>query len=468
VPNTIQLPAADLAAIPYADQYFGVWAMREQNLLSLWHLAGKFNVNLHMQSSAPAAARAAASDVEVRVENGIAVIGLSGSLMKQSSSFSSSSSTVLARRKIRAAIKNPDVAGILLLVESPGGTVAGTKELADDVAAANKQKPVWAYCDDLCASAAYWIASQADKVFANSTAIVGSIGTYAVIQDYSAMAAKEGIKVHVVKAGEFKGAGTPGTEITAEQLADWQARVNELNEFFIAGVASGRKLTAEQARGLADGRVYIGAAAQSRRLIDGVQTLDQTFSQFQSHVQSRRSKKMDASQSLEQNAQLPDASSSAAPIPAATAPAATAPAAASPPASRPASVAELKAACPGASADFIVSQIEAGATVQTAQTAFVAEQNRRIADLQQQVAAKPAAAPKPAPGVKPTPASSTEPSADVDGDPVAAWNQAVADEQKSGCSRAVANQRVANKNPQLREAYVAAYNRLTPEQRRAG
>lgn len=467
--QAISLPAADRSSVPHLDQYFGLWAMHEQSLVSHWLLASKLNISLHLQSEQAQAARAAGSDTKLATKDNIAVIGLAGSLMKHQSSYGDSTSTVLARRKLKAAASNPDIAGILLVIDSPGGTVAGTQALADEVTAAGKIKPVWAYCDDLCASAAYWVASQAHQVFADRTSIVGSIGTFAVIQDLSAKAAMEGVKVHVVKAGAFKGSGAPGTEITAELLAEFKDRVDSLNEHFIQGVATGRKLTLDEARILADGRVYVGIAAKSRRLIDGVQSLDQTFSQFVSHV-SRRPRQMEASTTLEQNT-LATAGNVA---PAAAPPLATAAAAPLKPAA--ASVAELQAACPGASSDFILAQLSGGATVASAQTAFIAEQNKRLEATNKQLAdATAAAAAKPAeahrgPGVRPLPPAQNlgGSAAEVDGDPVAAWEQAVSEEMtRSRCTKAQATQRVATREPKLRESYVAAFNARTPEQRRA-
>ena len=84
------------------------------------------------------------------------------------------------------ASDDPDVGGILLRIESPGGQVAGIPEAAAAVARAAAKKPVVAYCEDLCCSAAYWIASQASSVIANASAIVGSIGTYIALTDLSA------------------------------------------------------------------------------------------------------------------------------------------------------------------------------------------------------------------------------------------------------------------------------------------
>src|SRR5581483_9650939 len=109
-----------------------------------------------------------------------------GMLMKGQSSMGGTS-TVMARRDIRQAVADQDVAGILLAIDSPGGTVAGTDDLAAEVRQARTSKPVWAAIDDLGASAAYWVASQTQRVTVNSpTALVGSIGTLQVIRDLSA------------------------------------------------------------------------------------------------------------------------------------------------------------------------------------------------------------------------------------------------------------------------------------------
>lgn len=178
-------------------------------------------------------------------------------------------STDATTREINAVAADPGVAVIAVKVSSGGGQVAGTLPLANAIAEAAKLKPVFAYIEDMGASAAYWPASQATRVFSDPMAMIGGIGTYSVIYDYSGEAAIGGIKAHVIRAGKFKGAGTPGTEITAEHLAEAQRTVDALNEHFIAGVASGRKLSVDRVRELADGRVHVGDEARKLGLIDG-------------------------------------------------------------------------------------------------------------------------------------------------------------------------------------------------------
>ncbi len=267
--------------VPYYSQFLGPWAMREEDFLAGHALLMEMNLHLHLQGPEPERAKELAEERgRLLVQDGIALVTLHGVLMKHQSSAQESTSTVLTRRLIREAAASPDVGALLIHVDSPGGTVAGTPQLAKDVAAAAKLKPVVAHVENLAASAAYWVASQASKVIAEPESLVGSIGTYGVITDMSAAASMKGIKVHVVKAGAMKGAGVPGTEVTAEQLTDAQKTVNELNSFFVRGVASGRGMTLAAVGELADGRVHIAGDAQRMGLIDGQQSLDATWSKL--------------------------------------------------------------------------------------------------------------------------------------------------------------------------------------------
>jgi len=206
--------------------------------------------------------------------DGVAVIELRGTLMKFVSSFDDGTSTVFAARMIREAARDPAVTAIMLAIDSPGGTVSGTNALAVAVAQAAKVKPLHAFVEDLAASAALWVGVQATTVTADEVAKIGSIGVYGVVFDVSEMAAKKGIKVHVVSTGAFKGAGEPGTEITAEQLAEWQRLADGVNELFMAAVAKGRGLSMGLVRDLADGRVHLAADAQDLGLIDGLGTFE--------------------------------------------------------------------------------------------------------------------------------------------------------------------------------------------------
>lgn len=418
--------------VPHIDEYFGAWSILLEPFRAAIERVNRLDLAMHVQTVRAQGELLAAEgrfgyDV---APGGVAIVNLSGPLMKYASSLSGGSSTAVARRQLRNAANDEAVASILLRIDSPGGTVSGTADLADDVARAAKAKPLVAYIEDMGASAAYWIASQAPKVYANPTAIIGSIGTYAVLQDSSGWAEKQGLKVHVVKAGEFKGAGIDGTQITPEQLAEFQEMVNGLNEHFIRGVAAGRKLTLTKTRELADGRTYIGAAAQERDLIDGVQSFDQTLQQLQ-----QRKPRSAAKMSADNTAPAADAASQP----------------------KPATYHELANGCAGADATFICSQLAANATLAQAQAAWMAEQNKRLEAAKAEAAQAKAAANRP--GVDPLGAGTGGPAASGDADPTAAWTKAVDEAMAAGkLQRAQAIARVAAERPELHKAYLESFN----------
>jgi len=205
---------------------------------------------------------------------GVAVIPIVGMMMKGQSKFGGTS-TVNTRRLLREAVGDESVKSILLRIDSPGGTTAGTEELASDILSLRNKKPIVAHIEDSGMSAAYWVASQANKIYANKTAWVGSIGTFASVTDSSGAAEKEGIKVHVISTGWMKGAGEPGTKITQEQLDYLQSKVNELNSFFLDGIKQSRENV--DIKAVSTGEWWIAKEAKSLKLIDGVQSLEETI-----------------------------------------------------------------------------------------------------------------------------------------------------------------------------------------------
>lgn len=214
-----------------------------------------------------------------------AVISIEGPMTKKPTSMSwlfGGCSTIEVRESIKAALNDDIVKRILLYIDSPGGQVAGTQQLADDVAEADLEKPVIAFIEDMGASAAYWVASQARQVFTNKTGTVGSIGTYMVLDDTSKMYEDAGVKVHVISTGDHKGAGVDGAPITEEQLAEFKRYVLELNSHFLTGVAKGREMSMDDVRAVADGRVFVGKQAQKLGLVDGISSFDQLLSRMQS------------------------------------------------------------------------------------------------------------------------------------------------------------------------------------------
>lgn len=219
---------------------------------------------------------------------GVAVIPVMGAIMKGWSKFATANSLQI-RRDLRQAAADPSVRGILLHIDSPGGTTRGTQELADEVWAVGQQKPLHAHADDCCASAAYWVAAQAGRLSVNPMGRVGSIGTYAVIEDTSKAADMQGVKVHVVSTGPLKGADVDGIPISKELLAEVQEWVDAANAAFLAGVERGRGtrgLAGKALAEVADGRMLMSGAALKAGLVDAVESLEAAHSVLVAKIES--------------------------------------------------------------------------------------------------------------------------------------------------------------------------------------
>lgn len=169
---------------------------------------------------------------------------------------------------IAEAAADETVEDVELQVNSPGGAVGGIQAVVDALFALDK--PVRAVVDDMAASAAYWLTGTADEIAAEPNAQIGSIGVYTVLLDQSGAADKAGIKVHVIRSGEHKGAGVAGAPITAEQLANHQQVIDDIKDNFVADVVQGRRLSTEQVQLLATGAVWLAARAKELQLIDRV------------------------------------------------------------------------------------------------------------------------------------------------------------------------------------------------------
>lgn len=216
--------------------------------------------------------------------DGIAVIEISGPMTKYETSFQSlfgGTSTIKTRQALRSAARDPEVLGIMVVVDSPGGTVAGTSELASEIRAAAARKPTYAHVDDGAASAALWAISGATRISANPGSNVGSIGAFATLRDTSGAYAQRGVKVHVISsAPPIKGAFVDGTEITSPQIAEAERQIKDVADVFVSELAGGRRMELDRAKSLATGQVWIASRAKELGLIDDVATYDQAMAQL--------------------------------------------------------------------------------------------------------------------------------------------------------------------------------------------
>jgi signal peptide peptidase SppA len=167
------------------------------------------------------------------------------------------------------AMANRKVTEIRLAVSSGGGQVAGLAPVAEAIAEARKTKKVTAVIEDIAASAAYWLASQAETITAvDSNTTAGSIGVYTVYYDFTGAFEKFGVKSIVIRSGEHKGMGED--QITDEQIKGVKEMIDAVADNFIDAVASGRRADREKISGLATGQLWIAGQAKEMGLIDEV------------------------------------------------------------------------------------------------------------------------------------------------------------------------------------------------------
>lgn len=227
-----------------------------------------------------------AEQMSYQVQDGIATVHLNGVMSKGGSSLSGAGSTVAARMALRKAERDDRVKGVLFVVETPGGTIAGTGELGQDVARIAASKPLYVAGVDLVASAGYWAVSGATRIFLNEFGRAGSIGAYTEVTDSSAAFEKAGNKKIVVKSAKYKGIGTEGVAVTDEQLAVVQNRIDEAGEMFVQVVANGRRRTVADVRQWATGDTFSAAESLRLGLIDEIGSVEEAWAALAQAIQS--------------------------------------------------------------------------------------------------------------------------------------------------------------------------------------
>ncbi len=211
---------------------------------------------------------------------GIAVIPLYGVVTQRGNmvddvSGPGSVSTQQFAAALRQALADETVSQILIDIDSPGGSVYGVSELADEIASARTQKPVVAIANSLAASAAYWIGCSASEFYVSPGGEVGSIGVWQAHFDYSQAFATEGVKPTLISAGKYKVEGNPYAPLDEEAQAFMQSRVDDYYTTFTKAVARGRGVPISQVRdGMGQGRVLGADAALAQNMVDGIATFD--------------------------------------------------------------------------------------------------------------------------------------------------------------------------------------------------
>ncbi len=235
-----------------------------------------------------------ASAASMGRSQGVAVLPLYGILAHRAYAVENVSgkgdtSTERFAATFESVLANQDVGTVVLDIDSPGGEVSGVEELGALIA--TSPKPVVAQVNSKAASAAYWLASQANEIAVTPSGEVGSIGVMAIHQDASKKLEAEGVMPTLVTAGENKGLGNPFGPLSEEAREDLQAHVDRYNATFVRDVASGRGVTpAHVNANFGQGLMFGAKEAVRLGMADRVATLQETVDRLASGGRVKRRK----------------------------------------------------------------------------------------------------------------------------------------------------------------------------------
>lgn len=420
------LAKSDLPTFPHVEQYLGVWAIEPASFDALWQTARSLDLKNAIGTRSAQVAATSSKNGEV------AVVEIRGAMTKYGSSLSGAGSTVNIRSAIRSAASDPSIGSIVLVIDSPGGTVAGTQELAADIRSAKQKKPVVAFVEDMAASAGYWVASQATAIYANTdSAFVGSVGTFVAMYDYSAAFAEAGIKPVVVKTGEYKAAGTPGTEINAKQIEMYQGLVNSIQKEFSSSVRKSRSLSDDQMSTVTTAELFTASRAQALGLIDGVKSYEQVLAEA-----NKLAKQSAKGKAVSETTSTPSVTAAA-----------------------------IREACPGCTSEFVAKRLEIGASLDECRSAHMELLQVKNEQLTEQVKSLEEKLAKSEEAFENLKASKgkhapvgSAPEEKKASSAVDDFKAAVDEKVKAGMARDKALKAVVKENPELHKAYLAAVN----------
>ncbi|HUH79605.1 MAG TPA: signal peptide peptidase SppA [Methanoregula sp.] len=213
----------------------------------------------------------ASSYVAHAEQMGVAVVRLDGTIVSGNVDDGSSIGSEVVGKELRDAADDPMTEAIVLRVNSPGGTPAGAEEIISDMEYAKTKKPVVVSMGDMATSAAYYVSSHADKIYADQDTFTGAIGVLWEFSDISKWSNDEGYNTTIVKSGAFKDMGNPSRPLTVDEQAYAQQIVNESFTTFINDVTTQRPINRAD---IEDGRVIRGADAVKLHLVDAIGNLN--------------------------------------------------------------------------------------------------------------------------------------------------------------------------------------------------
>ncbi|MCD6547331.1 MAG: signal peptide peptidase SppA [Nanoarchaeota archaeon] len=196
----------------------------------------------------------------------VALIKIYGEISFEESPFEKTANADKIIDNLKEAKENPVIKALLIEINSPGGTVVATRNIANYLKSINKTKVC--LLKDVATSGAYWIASACDVIVSDEYTITGSIGVTASYLEFSKFFEKYGINYVRIVSGEEKDIGTPFREPTEKEIKNLQDIINEMHKDFIKDVAENRNLSIQKVSEIADGSIFTGKKALELGLID--------------------------------------------------------------------------------------------------------------------------------------------------------------------------------------------------------
>lgn len=207
----------------------------------------------------------------------VAMVSVSGEIFSDPEGLTLGASDENITSQLDQALDDPDVAAVILELDTPGGGVVPSDLIYRKVLKVREQIPVVALMEDVAASGGYYVASGANRIVANPASLTGSIGVIMFLPNLEGTAEKLGVRPLVLKSGPHKDIGSPFREMTGEEIAILQEIIDEAYDQFVNAVVEGRGMEESKVRELGDGRIYTGRQALDLGLVDSIGDRDDAF-----------------------------------------------------------------------------------------------------------------------------------------------------------------------------------------------
>lgn len=262
------------------------WAILPDKFAEIAEFIGRKDAGIEVDGSAFAEAEprqiAAYSGGGKNRSGVVAVLPIYGTIVQKADMFTKASggtSTETLSKQFKKLMSDDEISAIVLEVDSPGGSVFGVSELANEIYEARGKKPIVAAVNSMAASAAFWIASAADEIVVTPSGVVGSVGVFVGHSDYSKAFEEEGIKVTLVHAGKYKVEGNPYEPLSEEAKARLQREVDFYYEAFTSDLAKFRGISVETVKEkFGQGRTLNALEMLDAGGIDSIATFPDTLS----------------------------------------------------------------------------------------------------------------------------------------------------------------------------------------------